>query len=66
MLFLVVAVLLVLREYGQGDVVGLDDLVHELTVVLGITIIFGVVKINGVFDVADRYLADDSDISVAG
>ena len=44
---------------------GLDDLAHELIVILGIAIVLGVVKVHGVLHVEDRRLADDGDISIA-
>ena len=64
-LLLVVAVLLIGREHGQGDVVRLDDLGHELVVILGITIVRGVVEVHGVLDVEDRCPADHGDVGIS-
>src|SRR5579885_1533705 len=52
-LLLVVAVFQVVRQLGQGDVVLLDDLFHELLVVLGIAAVLGLVQVQGVLDLTD-------------
>ena len=65
MLFLVVAVSLVVGEFWQGDVVGLDNHVHELVEVLGISVVLGVVQVHGLLDQELGRPADDRDIRVA-
>jgi hypothetical protein len=64
-LFLIVTVGLVVGELGQGDVVGLDDLIHELVVVLGVAIVGGTVEFQRLLDLKDGGLADDCDVGVA-
>jgi hypothetical protein len=49
-LFFVVTVFLISRECRQGNIVSLDDLGHELVIILGIAVIGGMVKIHGVLD----------------
>src|SRR5262245_21819362 len=42
----VIPVLLIVRQLGQGDIVLLDDLLHELVVILGITTVLGLPEVQ--------------------
>jgi hypothetical protein len=64
-LLFVVGVILMGGKRWQRDVVGLDDLDHELVEIFGITIIGGMEDVEGMLDLELESPADDRDVSVA-